>query len=146
MVFAGAWAIIGGILALLTSAANPDSGLLGWVVGHMFMYALLGGISGLVTALLVARAETGRQLQQLVPGRFVVWGVLGGLAPVVIFGLTGLVIGASTEALLALAALGGVNAVLGGAVAASAATVAKRGELVSLPPDQAASSIPRIPE
>ena len=131
--FAGAWAAIGGLIALLTGASDPDGGLLRWVLTHMFMYAALGAISGLVTALLVARAEAGRQIQQLVTSRFVLWGVLGGLAPVALFGVLGAVFGASAEALVPLAALGVVSAGLGGAVAASSAAVAKRGEIAAPP-------------
>jgi hypothetical protein len=137
--FACAWAVIGGIVALITGPSDPDGGLLGWVLTHMFMYAALGAISGLVTAVLVARAEAGRQVAHLVTSRFVVWGVVGGLAPVALFGVLGAAFGASTEALVALAALGVVSAGLGGAVAASSAAVAKRGE-IAVPP-----SPPRFP-
>ena len=137
--FAGVWAVIGGIIALLTGFSDSDGGLLGWVLTHMFMYGALGAIAGLVTALLVARAETGRQIAHLVTGRIVMWGVLGGLAPVALWGVLGVVFGASAQALITLAALGIVSAGLGGAVAASSMAVAKRGEIAT-PPSQ-----PRFP-
>ena len=55
--FAGAWAAIGGLIAILTSSSDPDGSLLGWVTTYMFMYGALGTISGFVTALLVAESN-----------------------------------------------------------------------------------------
>jgi hypothetical protein len=125
--FAGAWAVIGGLIAILTGSSDPNGNLLGWVTTHMFMYGTLGAISGLVTALLVA--EAGRQVERLTTRRVVLSGIVGGGAPVALFGTLGLVFGASASALLSLVALGVVSAGLGGAIAASAAAVAKRGEI-----------------
>jgi hypothetical protein len=129
--FAGAWAVIGGLLAILTGSSDPEGSLLGWVTTHMFMYGALGAISGFVTALLVA--EAGRRVERLTTRQVALWGVIGGLAPVALFGALGLVFGASASALLSLVALGVVSAGIGGAIAASSAAVAKRGES-STPP------------
>jgi len=135
--FAGTWAGIGGLIALLTRAANPAGGLLGWVATHLLMYGALGGISGLVTALLVA--EAGRRAEHLTTRRVALWGAIGGLAPVALFGTLGLVFGASAGALLPLIALGAVSAGLGGAFAGSTAAIAARGAIAKPP------SAPRLP-
>ena len=136
--FAGAWAAIGGLIAILTRSSNPDGSLLGWVTTHLFMFGALGAISGFATALLVA--EAGRRVERLATRRVVLWGVIGGSAPIALFGTLGLVFGASAGALLSLGGLAVVGAGLGGAIAASSAAVARRGEL-SKPP-----SAPRLPD
>lgn len=135
--FAGAWAAIGGLIAILTGSADPDGSLLGWVTTHMFMYGALGAISGFVTALLVA--EAGRRVERLTTRRVALWGVVGGLAPVALFGTLGLVFGASASALLSLVAVAVVSAGLGGALTASSAAMAKRGEISQ------ARTTPRLP-
>jgi hypothetical protein len=135
--FAGAWAVLGGLIAVLSGSANPEGSLLGWVATHLLMYGALGGIAGLVTALLVA--EAGRRAQRLTTRRVALWGAIGGLTPVALFGTLGLVFGASASALLPLGALGIVSATLGGALAGSSAELAKRGAISPAP------AAPRLP-
>ncbi|NOT08415.1 MAG: hypothetical protein HOP28_09440 [Gemmatimonadales bacterium] len=127
--FSGVWAAVGAVIAVITTGAAPDGGLLSEIGTHLLMYGTLGAMSGLVTGLVLARGERGRRVEQVSTRRVVGWGVLGGVAPSILFGLLGLVFGAPATVYLPLIGLGVVSAGIGGAVAGSAAAVSKRGAL-----------------
>ena len=127
--FAGAWAVVGGVLGAVRGAALTGQSVASATLNFAVMYAVVGAIAGIVTSLVVARAERGRSVRDLSAGRFAVWGVLGGLAPPALLGALGLLAGAPLIAVLPLAGLGVVGGAIGGVASASAVTAVKRNAL-----------------
>ena len=127
--FAGAWAVVGGVLGAVRGAALTGQSVGSATLNFAVMYAVVGGIAGIVTSLVVARAERNRSMQELHAGRFAVWGVLGGLAPPALLGTLGLLAGAPLVAVLPLAGLGVIGGAIGGVASAAAVAAAKRAAL-----------------
>lgn len=139
VLFSGAWAAIGGIVAGLRWVFDRDGSVLAQVATHAVMYGAVGAISGMATALILARAEAGRQAQQLSTRRVATWGMVGGVAPTALFGLLALVFGAPADSYLPLMGVGIISGGIGAAVAASASVAAKRASL------NAVAAQPRLP-
>jgi hypothetical protein len=131
IVFAGAWAAIGGAVAAFTWVIDRDGSFFSRVAAYLVMYGSAGAISGIITALILARALAGRRVEQVATGRVAGWGMVGGLAPSAFFVLLGLAFGAPSSSYLPLLGLGAVSAGIGAAVAASVFAVAKRGTLAT---------------
>ena len=137
--FSGSWAAVGAVIGALGAPSLTGETALVGATSFALMYGTAGGIAGVATALLVARAEVGRQVSDIPTWRLAAWGVIGGVVPVALFGVLGLVAGASLSAVLPLLGVGVIGGGISGTIAGSASAAAKRAQLT------AGNESPRFP-
>ena len=125
-VFASVWGVVGGLVGVVLGPGITGDTALSSAMTFALMYGTAGAISGVVTALLVARTESGRRIGDMRTWRVAASGVVGGLAPAMLFGGLGVIVGgASLSEVLPLLGLGVVGGLVSGTISGSASAAAK---------------------